>query len=218
MEFSDFTIRLIIILIPGAIASLIVESLTIHKKWSHVRFVLSSIILGALSFGILQLLFWFIQIFFPDKYFVSYESLKIWTCIFEEKSNLNPLEILVCLPLSVFIGYVVSYILQKKFLFKVAKFFNVSSKFGDDSLYYYFLNSDVIDWVYIKDKEKGLTYKGQVLSFAEDDTNKEIVLRNVTVFKYENSYLLYSLDQIYLKFNARDVVIEIPHYNQTNTP
>jgi hypothetical protein len=210
MELSDFTIRLIIILIPGAIATLIVEALTVHKKWAQLRFILSAIILGGISFGLQQILYWTIQLFWLCDENFSFKSLKIWSSIFEEKSDLNPIEIVFCLPISIIIGYLISFVIQRRFLFKIAKKLKVTRKYGDDNLYYYFLSKDEVDWVYIRDKINGFTYRGQVSSFSEDEINKEIVLYNVTVYDYERSDELYTLDKVYLKFNARDVIIEIP--------
>lgn len=210
MEFSDFTIRLIILLIPGAIASLIVESITIHNKWTQFRFIVSSIILGGASFCVLQVLYWAFQLCRSCRNGFAFENLQTWDCFFKKESTIVPLEIFFCLIVSVVVGYLVSYLIQHKAIFKLAKRLNVSRKFGDDSLYYQYLNSADVDWVYVRDKTTGLTYMGQVESFSEDEKNKELLLRNVTVYSYENSDELYKLKQIYLKFNERDVVIELP--------
>ena len=47
---SELTIKLIIILIPGAIATLIFGKLILHKEWSSFRFVLYSILFGIVSY------------------------------------------------------------------------------------------------------------------------------------------------------------------------
>ena len=211
MEFSDFTIRLIIILIPGAIASLIVEAITIHKKWIPLRFFISAIILGVICFSFLQLLYWIPQLFFScARGSTTFENLETWKSILQKDNQINSLEIILCIPVSIIVGFVVSSIIQKKIIFKIARWLDVSSKFGDDSLYYHYLNTNEIDWVYVRDKINGLTYRGQVKAFSEDDLNKEILLRNVTVYQYETSLELYQLNEIYLKFNDRDVAIELP--------
>jgi hypothetical protein len=38
MEISAFTMRLLILLLPGLIAAVIVERLTLHPKWEQFRF------------------------------------------------------------------------------------------------------------------------------------------------------------------------------------
>ncbi len=49
MEISELTLKLIIILIPGAIATVIIDKLTIHKEWPPFKFVVNAIILGIFS-------------------------------------------------------------------------------------------------------------------------------------------------------------------------
>jgi len=46
---SELTIKLIIILIPGAIATLIFGKLVLHKEWNNFKFVLYSILFGVVS-------------------------------------------------------------------------------------------------------------------------------------------------------------------------
>lgn len=50
MEISEFTLKLILLLIPGAIASLIFVKLTTHTKWNTFKFLAHSILFGALSY------------------------------------------------------------------------------------------------------------------------------------------------------------------------
>lgn len=212
MEFSDFTIRLILILIPGAIATLIVEAITIHKKWAPIRFFVSASILGVLSFAFLQILYWASQLLTDINFSCEdFKSLQTWSAILQKNSEINPSEIVFCIPVSVIVGFFISYLIQHKILYRVAWKYNVSSKYGDDSLYYHYLNKNEVDWVYVRDKTNGLTYRGQVNSFSEDSSNKEILLNNVTVYDYVTSKELYSLKSIYIQFHNRDVSIELPN-------
>ena len=57
MNLSEIALKLIIILIPGILCTLIIEKLTVHKKWSSFKFGIHSIITGALSYLILQIIF-----------------------------------------------------------------------------------------------------------------------------------------------------------------
>jgi hypothetical protein len=66
--------------------------------------------------------------------------------------------------------------------------------------------------VYVRDKNKGLTYYGIVNAYSEDDKNKELVLRRVIVYDYATSAELYQLSHIYLKFQGEeDLTIETPY-------
>lgn len=56
MEISELTLKLILLLIPGAVASIIYEKLTIQKKWPAFKFLAHSILFGALSYLLTQLI------------------------------------------------------------------------------------------------------------------------------------------------------------------
>ena len=50
MDISNLTLKLIFILIPGAIAGLIFEKLTVHKPWNNFKFIAQSILFGLLAY------------------------------------------------------------------------------------------------------------------------------------------------------------------------
>lgn len=92
----------------------------------------------------------------------------------------------------------------------------ISNKYGDENLYSYFLNATNITEVYIRDKSKGLTYHGVIDSFSETDEFKEIVLRDVHVYNYEDSSTLYDVDKLYISRCSNDITIESPYLNEEN--
>jgi len=105
-------------------------------------------------------------------------------------------------------GIVISGIIQHKLLFKLAQKLKISSKYGDDSLYLHFLNSKEIDEIYVRDLKNKLTYHGIIESYSEQEKEKEIVLRNVTVYRYDDSTKLYDVPRLYLNFNQEEIKIE----------
>lgn len=54
MEISELTLKLVLLLVPGAIASMMFEKLTVHKKWTPFQFVTNSILMGGLSYLLAQ--------------------------------------------------------------------------------------------------------------------------------------------------------------------
>ena len=55
MDISQLTLKIMILLIPGGIGSIILERLTVHKPWSAFKFVINAIIIGVFSYLLLQL-------------------------------------------------------------------------------------------------------------------------------------------------------------------
>jgi hypothetical protein len=61
---------------------------------------------------------------------------------------------------------------------------------------------------YVRDSEKGLTYQGRVVAYSETDHIQELVMSEVTIFRYVDSALLYSVPTIYLTKEMGKFVIE----------
>jgi hypothetical protein len=208
MELSDLTVRLIILLIPGTICSLIIETIALHKKWSQVRLFISSVLLGAFTMCIVQLFYWLIQLVYVFSEGFGFKNLKTWECLFDDHATLFPGEVILFVLFAVAIGYGFVFIINSKLLFKIADKLKLSNKFGDDSLYLHFLNSQGVHWVYVRDKKRALTYRGQIESFSEDEKEKELLLTDVTVYDYETSEEVYAMSKVYLSFHNRDITIE----------
>ncbi len=210
MEISALTLKLIIILIPGAITTLVLEKLTVKvSELSPFRFIVFSIVFGTTTYSIIQFVilgFTHINNLIVD-YPIKYHWLNVWNNISNEK-NIPYTEVLFASLLSIFVGLGISWFNHHKVLNKIAQKFKVSNKYGDENLYMYFLNSNDIGWVYVRSIKYQLTYFGWVQSFSETKDFKEIVLSNVTVYNYPNSKYLYELRNIYLCIDKCDVIIE----------
>lgn len=222
MQFSEFTIRLIVLMLPGGVASLLVELLTVHKKWSSFRFVLYSVFLGAASYLAYQALLLLTAFggnlnFNQDGWSVlaklgvlaKFRVLTVWPALFDSSKSFEPSEIMVTCLIAVPLGLGVSALIQHKVLFRTARRLRISWKFGDESLYDYFLNTQQVEWVWIRSKARGLTYRGAVAAFSGVEKGREIVLRYVTVYTYDDSEKCYDLPHIYLTLGPGDV-IEVP--------
>lgn len=201
MEISELTLKLILLLIPGSIACIIYERLTIHKQWTSFKFVTNSILFGAMSYLIAGVIF---STFTCDKSFESF-----WDNLPTKDIPYNV--ILKSSIVSIIVGFVSTGIDQYKLINKFGKYIKLSNKYGDENLFSYFLNAKEVDEVYVRDIENKLTYHGFVNSFSETDEIKEIVLLDVVVYDYETSTELYALDKIYLSKSKENLIIELPY-------
>lgn len=193
MEINDIAIKIIILLIPGGITTVIIESLTIHKKWSEFKFVIYTILLGTfsyLSIQFVELLFeLFKYIFISEKCKYEPRALKIWESI-NQNVGIPLNEILLACIMGIINGFVISAIIYYKIVFRIAKKLKVSSKYGEENLFSYLLNSNDVVEIYVRDIPNNLTYHGKIDSFSENDNSKEILLYNVKVYEYQTSTLL----------------------------
>lgn len=203
MEIPELTIKLILLLTPGAIASIIFEKLTIHKKWNSFQFIANSILFGGISYLFAQLLF---NICGNDKSFSNF-----WSNL---PSKDIPYEVIMkAIVVSILIGFICAGLDNYKIINKIAKSLKLTTKYGDENLYSFFLNADNVNEVYFRDIKNNITYHGMIDSYSETNEFKEIVLRDVKVYDYEESKLVYELDKVYLSRPKDDIIIEVPLIN-----
>jgi hypothetical protein len=210
MEISALTLKLIILLTPGILATTIYKRLTIrHKEQSDFMFVVISIMFGMFSYLILQIINYLISLAknICSKTIEEYETIKT----FSDLSNGNSIpysEVIWACIISIILGFLISKLDHSKLINTFARKWNISNKYGDENLYSYFLNSPDVNWVYVMLIENSLTYLGLVESFSETIENKEIVLNQVTVYDYPDSKKMYKIERIYLVFPKDKVIIE----------
>ena len=206
MEITELTLKLILLLIPGSLACIIYERLTIHKQWTSFKFVTNAILFGAISYLLAGLIF---DICGTDESFKSF-----WDNL--PTKDIPYIVILKSSLISIFVGLASTGIDHYKLINRFGKWIKLTNKFGDENLYSYFLNAEEIDEVYVRDIENKLTYHGFINSFSETDEIKEIVLLDVVVYEYETSKELYALDKIYLSKSKENLIIELPYKNNNN--
>src|SRR5688572_14144137 len=179
MDVSELTIKLIFVLIPGALASLLFEKLTIHKPWNSFKFISHSILFGVLAYLITGLFFEFLNLIFR----INWNSLSIMKNI--SSKDIPFIEIGNASVTGVILGLVSSALDHYKIINRLAARLRISNKYGDINLYSHFLNSPNVSPVYFRDLKSNLTYHGLVESFSENEEIREILLRNVRVYYNE---------------------------------
>lgn len=204
MDISQLAVRLVVLLFPGIIAALVVEKLTVHKQWDAFRFPLYALVLGAASYVAAQLL-WYIVSCKKDV-----EVLGFWSALDGAKGVLDFKEVLSVTVLGLFLGVFVSAAINKKWFHRAAQHLGITEKYGDESLFYFYLNSPSVAWVRVRLEDDGLMYEGLRESFSENGKTLELLLRNVKVFRLADSVELYSLDAAYIQSSSDKLVIESP--------
>ena len=211
MAITELTIRLIILLIPGIIATLRVERLTVHARWSHFRFVIYSILLGGTSYLAIQIIYYFCGLFnyLRDGFYVPIR-LKFWESLFDACIPISIEEVILTCIFSIIFGFIITKFNQTKCLQFIARKLHISDKYGEENLYSFFLDENYIYCVWVRDKLHGLTYEGLVESFSESETVRELVLNDVKVYRYDDSEFLYEIPAVYLSYPIGILNIEVP--------
>jgi hypothetical protein len=197
---SELAISIFILIIPGILSLIIISDLVIHKKWEPFFYSLYAIVLGIISYGALQLFAWCLDILRATFYSIpiSFSILSIWDLNLAKEMRFNVIEILLSSLLAFPLAILICFVINKKIIHSAAVKIGITQKYGDESLFYYFLNSKQVNWVYVRDIDRELVFEGQVKSYSEDDKKQEIVLVNVTVYTYYSPTKLYETESIYL--------------------
>jgi len=208
-------IALVLIFIPGIIATIIGDKITRHSKWDSFKFGIYSLVLGIMSYVALQL--WSYSSDLVNALIIKqtpikeiiWSHLNVWQFALDGKpDNIQPWELCLATLFSVPVAFLASWVINFKLFNKIAQKIKVTTKYGDENLFSFYLNAKEIDWVYVRDIEANLTYFGEVVSYSENENIQELVLSDVSVYRYEGSIPLYELSSIYLCKDMGKFIIE----------
>lgn len=196
MEFSDLSIRLLFLFLPGIIAAATVFELTIQKNKSALFYGMEAFVFGSMSYMVLSV--------FKDVSFLE--------CIFDETLTINVAEIAWASLLGLLLGLVASAMSTYELFHKFARLLRITRKFAESDVWGHLFNSPDISesWVVIRDYSNSLVYEGWVEYFSDDVRENELFIRDVIVYKDTNEKLdeLYKLDGIYFSRETKDYIIE----------
>ncbi|MFW6232242.1 MAG: hypothetical protein ACOC37_04225 [Spirochaetota bacterium] len=146
MDITEFAFRLFLLFLPGIIAFLIVDALTVHPKTTPFFAVVQSGVLGLLSY----LAYYAISV--PTGLPFSFVL-----AISDASIPVVPLEVLISAALAFPVGLAVAALIYHKVLYRTANWLHVSRKISDPGVWSHVLNLDpkTIDtqWVSIIDDE-----------------------------------------------------------------
>lgn len=211
---NSLAVAIAIVLLPGLVASVICDKITVHSpRWNAFKYSIYSFLFGVSSYALLQLItaaYQFIKGLLCNVHEAQTYTLGVWSIIQNDKATIPLFEVGLATMLAPIIALLASFLVNNKIINKIAQKLRVSQKYGDENLFSFFLNLKEVEWVYIRDKENGLTYLGRVVSYSECDSIQEVVLTEVTVYEYESSDKLYDVSIIYLSKPLGTFVIEVP--------
>ena len=196
---NQLIVTLIVVLLPGITATVICDKITVHSKWSSFKFGVYSIVLGVFCYRVLKLAYYFIDLvcswsFSP----ATWSHLLTWNAVTDDNPDVPVIELAMAFVLSIPVSFFAAFTINHKLFNKAAQWMGVSTKYGDENLFSYYLNAKEIDWIYIRDKENEITYQGRIVSSSETDGMQEVVLSEVPVFRYVDSAELSSVPTVYL--------------------
>ena len=209
--------QLALIFMPGLIWANIDEKYGAGKPPDHVKFFVRVFLFG-MSTYVLYGLYSLAALCLEDLEFGHYGWAKDIT-----NPDLSAFidEIFWSVPLSLFLSVLWLYAVRYKVLRKLLHFLNTTERLGDEDLWSTILNEyQLSDPIYFRDCAKDLIYLGWVDSFSQNEDNREMVLRDVRVYKDVrledgSTQHLFNTPRLYVSCDKNSILINFPNLSES---
>ena len=211
MAMNELAVTIGLISLPGLIAAILSDKLVVHTaRWEIFKYSIYTFVFGVGSYGVLQMLSSAAHALNCHLPFLvaGKPTLETWTVLTTSGAKPILAEIAWAAALAPLLALLAIQAVNRKWLNRLAQKARVSAKYGDENLYSYYLNLNVVNWVYVRDIANNLSYRGQIYSFSETPALQELVLNDVTVYSYLESEELYQVPMIYLSRPLGALLIE----------
>lgn len=209
---DELSIKIIMILFPGIITTMLLDKITEHKPWDNFKYSIFIIFYGVMSYAILQ--FYYIATLFYEVGKVGFDMkdvkiLNVWDFNNKEIKEIPYQEIIKAGFVSFLLGLFISYIDHKEYFSSLLLKLGITSKYGNYSTNYQLLKLKRNDWIDITIWDKDLFIRGVVVSINETDGFCELCINNAEVFIISDNGMdsLYKVDYISLSEKPDNLLI-----------
>lgn len=207
-----FIIRILFLLLPGAIACAIYWKLkgrNTQKDWEDFFEIVFFSLLSYLTYAVTTYLFslfdyqW-IKIGLKTKTFSYFQP------FFDEKLPLDFVEVFYTCLIAIPLGVIASYLYTNKTINKIGRKIKATTRFGDEDVWDFFHRSPDVrgNWITVRDHKTNLYYFCWIQSFSDSGKERELLLRDVDVFDSENGEHLYNIDALYISRKQDELTLE----------
>ncbi len=206
MNFSEFTLYIMLIFLPGIIAYKVFDELTHQKDKKAYEVVVYSFLFGFFSYFIYYLIFSFPYWFSESEFQFHFLS------TLKEPETLDFEEVFYVSCIAIIAGVVITLIDTYKILFIVARWLRITKKHGELDTFTFLMNSNIGKdaWVIIRDTEDDRAYYGWIYAYSIGADQNELFLRDVKVYENSTGNILMTSPGIYLAKSKEKYVIEFP--------
>lgn len=211
MNFSELTIRLVLLFFPGIICHLLVDLYTPHRERRTLDVLLHSFVYGISAYLIYSLvLFVFGFQLNPDHVRIDFPKVQFVSSLTNSNASISLSEIGTVAIIGAVLGIGLSYCINKSWHFRPMQKLGVTSKFSDPNVWAFTFNLEDVEWAVVRDHDQRLMYFGYIRAFRDIDEIAELLLVDVTVSNLETGEELYSCDKVYLARPHDNVTIDLP--------
>jgi len=203
LSVSTLFFELALIFIPGFVWMKIHSRYGFKGEKTQFDLILNVFIFGVLSYAVLYLI-----------YRYNGQPLKLFDLDVDSKRLLQPElfpEILLAVAISIVGGVLSLYFENHKLFTRFVQTIGATKTYGDEDVWDFVFNSSssAVNFVHFRDFEQRVTYAGFVEVFSESGQLREIVLRDVIVYDFEQTEM-YRVPRLYLARPREGIHIEFP--------
>src|SRR5258706_12711897 len=166
MQFSQLTVTIIFIFLPGILALVISERLTSHPARKGYELFAYAFVLGCAAHLIYS--FTSTRVGLPDDHWLD--------LVTSAQSKVEGTVALYTAFIGAVLGFIVALCANHSFLHRFARGFRITRKFADFDVWSYLMNSDQVYWVVVRNQSADLMYQGKIKTFSTDEDPRELVL------------------------------------------
>lgn len=214
MEITELTIRIIILLLPGIFGTFFIEKLCYKERLELKNFIISTILIGFISYFLLFLLKNAIEIIKTGLDDYHYIRVKFFDSLVGKEESIYFMEVVYASIIGILFGIFTTYTINKGWFYNFFRDkLHITNSTGQEVWAELFDNNTkgIKSHVYVIDDKNDKVYGGWVSNFSKNSDKPELLLENVVVnCNSDRTQYLYELDKVYIKLDNSKMIIEIP--------
>ena len=203
MSLSSFLIRIILLVLPGIASSSLYRHLRGRRTRKDWEDFLEILVFSFLCYTIYGLA---LSLLYPAD-----DPLAAFRALTNESVQIDrPVAraIVWALVIAIPVAFLASYIDEYKIINRFGWSIKATKRIGDEDIWDYFNRSPDIVWITVRDHKLDLNYYGWIEAFSDSEEERELLLREVEVYKNSTAEFLYATDVVYLSRKPDDLTID----------
>lgn len=175
-------------------------SLTSQRKFEQFLFTVKALVYGLISFTVLGLIYRLLGVQFDVLDFSDGSR-------FLDRLD----EIAWSVPVALLLGALSTANKTHRWVVRFLRWTHITDFSGTDDIWEFVqgMRGQIGEYVYVRDFENNLVYRGHVMAYSDDSEERELLLDDVSVFNLESEFM-FNLDRIYLSFPKASARLEFP--------
>jgi hypothetical protein len=200
------------LLLPGAIASTLYWKLkgrATRKDWEDFLEVIIFSLFSYLLYALCAYVLSFCDALW-NVFGLKARTFSQFKAFFDEKASVDLWEVFYASLLSMPLALLAAYSYKNKWLNKIGQRIGATTRYGDEDIWDFFHHSPAIrsNWVTVRDHKLKLNYLCWIQNFSDTDKERELLLREVSVYNDSIEECLYKTDVMYISRKNDELTIE----------